>query len=311
MRIVITGAGGFVGQSLVGALSPKHEIVALDRICSGLFGDDIRAIEGNFADPLILDAAIADGCDALVHLATVPGGAAEQDPVGAFRVNVDGSAALLDRVAALAGTPRVIFASSIAVFGEQLPPLVSDQTPIRPHMVYGAHKAMMEQWIATLTRRGAICGLSLRFPGIVARPPAPSGMKSAFMSNIFHAGIAHEAFVSPVSAQATMWLMSVDRLVKNLVHALEAPFSTFGEPYALTLPAVRMDMGELVAEIARQTGMDQALVGYEPDAALEAGFGRQPPLATDAADTAGFAHDGSLAALVTSALQSINLKGKL
>lgn len=206
---------------------------------------------------------------------------------------------------AQANTPRVLFASSIAVLGDPLPPHVDDATPLQPRMVYGAHKAMIEQWIATLTRRGAIGGLSLRFPGIIARPKGPSGMKSAFMSDLFHAAAAHETFVCPVSAEATLWLMSVTGLVRNLIHALEAPDALIAEPYALTLPAVRTSMGALALEIARQTGANPALVLYQPDDALEVAFGRQPPLKTPAADAAGFIHDRSLAALVTSALATL------
>jgi nucleoside-diphosphate-sugar epimerase len=305
MRIIVTGAGGFVGRPLVEALAAEHDLIAVDRSVSGLPDHGQRVLEGDFADPALLDAAVAQGCDALIHLATIPGGAAEQDPITAFRINVDGSAALLDRVSALGNRPRVIFASSIAVFGEQMPTIVTDDTPVRPQMVYGAHKAMLEQWIATLTRRGSIRGLSLRLPGIVARPPAPSGMKSAYMSNLFHAGLAHEPFVSPVSPDATMWLMSVERLVRNIVHALDPSVADFVGAHALTLPALRMTMTELVGEVARQTDADSALVTYDPDIVLERGFGRQPPLITEAADRAGFRHDGSLGELVASSLDTV------
>ncbi len=305
MRILITGAGGFVGRSLIGALGDQHEIVAIDSAVNP-FGDlPIRYVEGDLADGAVLDEACRNRIDALVHLATVPGGAAEESPAKAFAVNVGATATLLERMTAQGNTPRVLFASSIAVLGDPLPSHVDDATPLQPRMVYGAHKAMIEQWIATLTRRGAIEGLSLRFPGIIARPKGPSGMKSAFMSDVFHASVAHEAFVCPVSAEATLWLMSANGLVHNLVHALEAPAALISEPYALTLPAVRTSMGALALEIARQTGADPALVRYEPVEALEAAFGRQPPLETPAADAAGFIHDGSLEALVTSALASL------
>jgi D-erythronate 2-dehydrogenase len=305
MRILITGASGFVGRAFITALGDEHEIVAFDSASNPYSDGSIRYIQGDLADPALLDEACSDRVDALVHLATVPGGAAEQDPNHAFAVNIDATAALLDRITSAEAPPRVLFASSIAVFGDPLPTYVDDATPIQPRMVYGAHKAMIEQWIATLTRRGEIEGLSLRFPGIIARPKGPSGMKSAFMSDVFHAAAARQGFVSPVSAEATLWLMSVSGLVRNLVHALKAPTALFAEPYALTLPSVRTSFGALVLEIARQTGADPSLVRYDPDAALESAFGRQPPLATPAADVAGFRHDGSLEALVTSALNSL------
>ena len=166
---------------------------------------------------------------------------AEQDPALGWRVNVEGSALLLAAAERAGNRPRFIFASSIAALGTPLPGQVDDDTPLRPRMLYGAHKAMMEQWIATLTRRGSIHGISLRLPGIVARPPSPSGMKSAFLSDLFHAAAGGRALTLPVSAQATTWLMSRRRIVENLRHAIELT-SKIGEPFAFTLPATSVSM---------------------------------------------------------------------
>lgn len=301
MRIIITGAGGFVGRTLIAALSDSNDVTAVDH---RLFG--IEGIEGDIIDREIIARAFAGGCDAVVHLATVPGGAAELDPTLAKRVNVDATMALVVAAATTGTCPKFIFASSIAVFGDPLPLTVDDGTPIAPRMIYGAHKAMMEEWIASQSRRGAITGLSLRLPGILARPEAPSGMKSAFMSNLFHALKAGDAFVAPVSPDATMWLMSAHRIAQNIIHAL----TLNGEALTITLPALRVRFADLVAEIAQQTGNDVRLVSYAPDAALEAAFGKQPPLTTPKADSLGFAHDGSLRTLVASALSGIG-QGKI
>lgn len=295
MRIVITGAGGFVGRTLAAALTGQHDLRLVDARLGGLPG-----IEGDLCDPATRAAVFADGCDALIHLATVPGGAAEQDPARAKAVNIDATMALIDEAAAAGACPRVIFASSIAVFGDPLPSLVDDRTPTAPRLLYGAHKAMMEEWLATQGRRGAISPLSLRLPGIVARPRAPSGMKSAFMSDLFHALRAHEPIALPVSPDATMWLMSVARLARNLAHAL-----TSEAHGTLTLPALRVTMADLVATIAAATQAPPSLVTYTPDTHIEAIFGRQPPLATPAATQLGFAADDDLAALVASALSTL------
>ncbi len=304
MRIIVTGAGGFVGRALVGLLvDGAHDVVGIDRTIERHAG--IEAISGELTDPELMTRAFAGGCDAVVHLATTPGGAAELDPVGARRTNIDASMALTEAAAGTGRSPKFIFASSIAVFGASLPPGgVDDATPIAPQMLYGAHKAMIEQWIATLSRRGEIAGLSLRLPGIVARPATVSGMKSAFMSDVFHALRAKSPFVSPVCEGATMWLMSVDCVAAAIVHALglAAPLP---RGRALTLPALRVRMGDLIAEIARQAGTDPGLVNYAPDAALEAAFGAQPALSTAYADELGFRHDRSLDRLVASALATI------
>lgn len=296
MKIVLTGAGGFIGHALQKALSGDHEMVGIDRQLNGAAG-----IEGDLCDRATLDTAFANGCDAVIHLATVPGGAAEADPDLARRVNLDATMALIETAGRTANRPRFIFASSIAVFGNPLPPRVDDATVVAPMMLYGAHKALMETWIETQTRRGAISGLSLRFPGVIARPKGPSGMKSAFMSDVFHALRAAAPIELPVSPDATMWLMSVSQMVANLVQALET--SATG---TITLPALRVSMRELVEVIAQATKADPALASYAPDPALEAGFGRMPPLATPAADALGFSHDGNLDALVEAALATLS-----
>ncbi len=303
MRIVITGAAGFVGRALIRKLADAHDIVALDSRVTGI--RNIEDIVGDIGDPVVLGRAFAQPCDAVVHLATVPGGAAEQNPAEAKRVNVDATMALIDAAAAAGNCPRFVFASSIAVFGDPLPAQVDDATLLAPRMVYGAHKAMMETWIATQSRRGAINGISLRLPGIIARPAGPSGMKSAFMSDIFHAARARRAFVALVSANSTMWLMSADRIAANITHAL----SCSTDKHSLALPALHIRFGDLVAEVSRATDSDPALVTYEPDPALEASFGNQPPLTTAAADALGFAHDGDMPTLVASALATIERDG--
>lgn len=304
MTTVVTGAAGFVGRSLIAALLARGErVVGLD-VHTGALGDTpgLRTVAGDLADPAVRDAALADGCDAVVHLATVPGGAAEADPRSSRRINMD---AMYDLLEAVAGPdrPRVVYASSIAVFGDPLPPEgVDDATPLAPRLIYGGHKAMMETAVAMLTHRGMIDGVTVRLPGILARPAGPSGMKSAFMSDVFHALRAGRPFICPVSPDATIWAESIGCVTDNLLRALSLDGSALPRTRAVTLPALRIAMADLVAEIARQCHVSLSLVSYAPDPALEAAFGAHPPLATPAAEAAGFRSDDDVPTLVRRAL---------
>lgn len=305
MRIAVTGSGGFVGQALVTALADAGaSIVASDRALDGL-PDTIEQVVGDIGNPAVRSAILAGSPDALIHLATVPGGAAEADPAESRRINVDAMYDLLLEASAASPGLRVVFASSIAVFGDPMPPLVDDQTPLAPKLIYGGHKAMMEAAVALFSQRGMIDGVSVRLPGVLARPQGPSGLKSAFLSDLFHALRAGNAFTCPVAAQGTIWAQSVSCAAANLMHAAKCDAAKLPQTRAVTLPALRVTVGDLVAEISRQCDTLPDLVRYTPDAALQATFAAQPPLLTPAADRAGFVHDGDLAALVASALSTL------
>jgi len=305
VNVVVTGAGGFVGRELVRLLvDGGHTVTGIDRAAGGV-PSAARVVAGDLGDGAVRAEALVRGCDALIHLATVPGGAAEADPAGSRRINIDAMYDLLLEAASVNPGLRVVYASSIAVFGDPLPPLIDDATPLSPKMIYGGHKAMMEDAVAMFSNRGMIDGVSVRLPGILARPKGPSGMKSAFMSDLFHALKAGEAFTCPVSAQGRIWAQSVGQCARNFMHALTLDAALLPPTRAVTLPALRIAMGDLAAEIARQCAVPANLVAYAPDAMLETAFAAQPPLTTPAAEHAGFAHDGDLATLVASALATI------
>lgn len=306
MRVLVTGAAGFVGRHVVQALVARgDDVVAMDSVAMDVSAG-VKAVAGDISDHEVRARALAGGVDAIVHLATVAGGAAEADPDAAKQINVDATYGLLVEAGAGHARPRFVYASSIAVFGDPLPPFVDDRTPLSPKMIYGGHKAMMELAVAMFTRRGAIDGVSLRLPAILARPKAPSGMKSGFISEMFHALKAGEPFTCPVSADGTIWAQSVACCTRNLVHALTFDSALIPESRAVTLPALRVSMRDLAAEITRQCNVSPSLVRYHPDAALEAAFAAQPPLATPAASRAGFAGDRDIVALAASALATLH-----
>lgn len=315
MNVLVTGASGFVGHALVRRLLADgigghavDELTLLDM----RFDDEtpdrrVRRLQGSVADVALLARAFARPFDVVFHLASVPGGAAEQDFALGLSVNLHATTALLEccraQAQAEARPPVLVYSSSIAVYGAPLPSSIDDSTPMRPHLSYGAHKLASEVLIHDYSRRGWVDGRILRLPGIVARPPAPSGLLSAFMSDIFWRLRDGERFACPVSAQAVAWWMSVGCCVDNLLHAATLAPERAAERRDYTLPVLRLSIAEVVDALAREFGDDRrALVEYRPDARLEQGFGRQPPLDASAAERAGFRHDGDLRRLIVNAL---------
>ncbi len=261
MKIIVTGAGGFVGRHLVaGLLARGDTVVGIDAVAAGI-PDGARKVVGDIADGTLQADALQGGCDALVHLATVPGGAAEADPARSRRINIDAMYDLLERAAAAGNRPRIAYASSIAVLGHPLPATgVNDDTPLSPELVYGGHKAMMEIAVAMMSNRRMIDGISIRLPGILARPKGPSGMKSAFMSDLFHALQAGEAFTCPTRPAATIWAQSVAQCARNFIHAIDCDSSRMPPTRAVTLPALRISMGELAHQHGGACGRNRAPV---------------------------------------------------
>ncbi|MFT4089462.1 MAG: NAD-dependent epimerase/dehydratase family protein [Asticcacaulis sp.] len=312
MKIMITGAGGFVGRQLVNdvlGLSGISRLTLIDQHLSRLPEDDrVRAFTGDLTDKALRDEAIDDGVDVLYHLAALPGGAAEGNYVLSRKVNLEASLDLVEEIAARSTLPRIVYTSTIAVFGAPMPDHIDDHTPLAPALTYGAHKLMMEVALADLSRKGMCEAVMVRLPGILARPKGPSGMRSAFMSDIFHALAAGQNFTCPTTPEGHVWAMSVRTCARNLLHAAQLDTGLMPDSRVVTLPALRFSMGELAQTLCRILGADPDLVSYAPDPLLQAQFAALPPLETPAADRAGFRHDGTLENLVTQALQGIGVK---
>lgn len=307
-HVLVTGASGFIGEAVVAALAADggYAVTATDaKPAPAECPEGVQYVAGDISDPALLTRLCSEKIDAVIHLATLPSGAAEKDPQMAKRINLDATMALAERVCDQASPPRVVFASSIAVYTTHDGEAVDDATPVAPELFYGAHKAMAEVWLAALTRRGAIDAVSLRLPGIVARPRAPSGMTSAFWSDLFHALGNGERFVSPVSAKATTWLLSRPRTVWNILNALEMDSAAMPESRALALPALRCAMKDLARAILNHAGQDEELISYAPSEGVERIFGRYPPLVTDTARMLGFRDDGDLETLVRTVFADI------
>lgn len=325
MKVLITGAAGFVGSALAARLASDAQ--ALGAPVDALWLADAQRPAagpldrldahhahwrvGDLADFAFVDALADAAPDVIFHLASVPGGAAERDPALGTAVNLHGTTRLIERAAASATPPVFVFTSTVAVYGAPLPATMDEMTPTAPLTSYATHKLMTEHLLADLSRRGRLDARTLRLPGIVARPPQAGGHVSAFMSDLIHRLAAGQPFTCPVSPTATCWWMSVGRCVDNLLTAARLPSARVAAepprrgtaPRVWTLPVLRASLGELVDALARRFGEDRrALVTWAPNESVELQFGRQPPLDTPAARALGLADDGDLQQLISRAL---------
>jgi nucleoside-diphosphate-sugar epimerase len=306
MRIVITGGCGFLGRRLALSLLERadvDELVLFDRASSILpLSDDkrIAMLTGDIADREAVAAAIAPGTDAVYHLAAVVSGEAEADPDLGYRVNLDGTRAVLEACRALGTCPRLIFSSSLAVYGGELPPDVGDSTPLRPQTSYGTQKAIGELLVNDYSRKGFVDGRALRLPTVVVRPGRPNRAASTFASSIIREPLAGRDAVCPVSPDTVMALASPRRVVAGLVHALDLPGAAFGESRSLQLPGFSVAIGDMIEAVRRFGGAAaHTRIRWQPDPLVQQIVSGWPPtLSAPRASALGFTADPGIDAVV-------------
>lgn len=312
MHIVVTGADGFVGQALTARLRSTRSLAgrAISRLtamdtgfAAGHVAGFERQLAGSIADAGTVAEAFDVPVDVVFHLASIPGGIAEQNYALSRDVNLTGTTLLLEAGQAQAGrggrAPVFVFASTIAVFGSPLPAQVDDATALNPQMTYGAQKLIGEILVSDFSRRGWADGRSVRLPGVLARPPARTGQLSAFMSDMIRELGGGRPVIVPVGPRATTWASSIVNIVDNLLHAATVDAAALGGRRTFTLPTLYFTFAELVQAVGDVRGESvEGLVTWAPEERIERLFGSFPLLSTPAADAAGFRHDGDLATLV-------------
>jgi D-erythronate 2-dehydrogenase len=314
MRVLIVGGEGFIGQALGARLRRgasidgrmASRITVLDQHVVHRIDDPrMRYVEADISERAALERAIDGGVDCVFHLASVPGGAAERDFELGMKVNLHSTLGLLEALRLAAGTPKLVFASSIGIYGVPLPSVIDEQTIPLPTLSYGAQKLIGEYLVADYGRRGFVDGRSVRIPGIVARPPS-TGMLSLFLSDLIRELSAGRHFVCPVEPQGMSWFMSRPCIVDNLIHAAQLPTQQLATQRTWLLPVLHLSISSVVAAIARLHGKAVlSRVSYAPNRELQAQFANYPPLLCPRSEAAGFRHDGTVDSLVTRALEPI------
>lgn len=277
MRVLITGGAGFLGSSLARALTARgsltgpegreeaiDDLVLFDQTLATGAPAGATVVSGDIRDPAVLDEVFRKDFDSIFHLAAVVSAASEADFDLGLTVNFDGTRGLMERARRQQRPPLVVFTSSIAVFGGELPEVIRDDTPATPQGSYGAQKAMCELLLNDATRKGFLDVRCLRLPTIVVRPGKPNKAASSFASSIIREPLAGKAAVCPVDPGVGMWILSPRQAVESFMHAHELNGAALGSNRVLNLPGVTATVQEMVAALGRAGG-DTGLVRWERD----------------------------------------------
>jgi nucleoside-diphosphate-sugar epimerase len=281
MRLVITGGCGFLGRRLAmllldrgSSLGSIDELVLFDNAPPVLpLPEDRRLtlITGDIADRGALRQLLLGGAAAVFHLAAAVSGEAEADTDLGYRVNLDGTRAVLDACRALGTRPRLVFASSLAVYGGALLDAVGDDTPLTPQSSYDTQKAIGELLVNDYSRKGFVDGRALRLPTVVVRPGRPNRAASTFASSIIREPLTGRDAICPVSPDLIMALASPRRVVAALHRAHELRGDALGVNRSLQLPGYSVAVGELAAAVRRAGGAAAfGRIRWRPDPQIEA-----------------------------------------
>jgi nucleoside-diphosphate-sugar epimerase len=279
MHILITGAAGMIGRKLIARLladaalngKPIERLTLLDVIAAPLpdgFAGRVDVLATDIADPPAARHAIAARPEVIFHLAAVVSGEAELDFDKGMHVNFDGARALFEAIRTTGDgyCPRLVFSSSIAVFGAPFPETIPDDFALTPLTSYGTQKAAIELLLADYTRRGFVDGIGIRLPNIVVRPGKPNKAASGFFSSIIREPLNGEEAVLPVADSVRNWHASPRAAVGFLIHTAGIPSQDIGPRINLTMPGVCCTVAEQIASLKRIAGDEVAArIRYAPD----------------------------------------------
>lgn len=233
-----------------------EQIISLDLGECPIADPGVKSVVGNIADPQLLESVIDHDTVGIFHLAAVLSGGSEEDFDLAMDVNVGATKAILDIARAAGSKPRIVFTSSLAVFGGQMPEVVPETFATQPESTYGAVKAIGELLVNEYSRKGFVDGRVCRLPTISVRPGKPNSAASSFASGIIREPLNGIAAECPVPLETRMWLSSPDVAVANLVQAFEVDGGQLGSWRTLNLPGIVVTVERMLESLARVGGQE-------------------------------------------------------
>ncbi len=276
MNILIIGGGGMVGQKLAKALTARGALDGKDITAMTLadivppapveadFPVDTRACD--ITQPDQIAACLSDQTDMVYLLAAIVSGQAEAEFDTGMNINMFGVYHILERCRALGHRPRVVFSSSIAVYGGEAEDPVGDHSHLNPQTSYGMQKAIGEKLVTDYSRKGFLDGRAVRLPTISVRPGKANKAASSFMSSIFREPLSGKPAVCPVGEDFQHYYLSPKLCVENLIRIAEVPEAEMGQNRALQMPGRTWAIGEMVAAMTDVAGPEPATrITWEKD----------------------------------------------
>jgi nucleoside-diphosphate-sugar epimerase len=269
MKVVITGGGGFLGKKLArrilqqGTLADADgrpqkvtELLLFDVAAAsgpGLDDSRVKAMAGDIANRATVQS-IVQGASTVFHFAAVVSAGAEADFDLGYRVNLDGTRNVLEGCRELGTNPRVVFTSSLAAYGGDLPPAVTDDTPLTPQTSYGSQKSIGEFLIRDYTRKGYLRGTAVRLPTICVRTGLPNKAASTWASSVVREPLTGVDVVCPVTPQTIMVVLSPRKTVDAFVRLHDLPVESFGPGRTLLLNGINVTARELEQAVGKHAG---------------------------------------------------------
>lgn len=281
MRVLIIGAAGMIGRKLTERLvagsalgQTVSHLTLVDIVAPGRpagFGGEAETRTADLSQPGQAERLVASRPDVIFHLAAIVSGEAEANFELGYRVNLDGTRDLFEAIRRQPDyKPRVVFTSSVAVFGAPFPDSIGDEFFTTPLTSYGTQKAIGELLLSDYSRRGFMDGVGIRLPTICVRPGTPNKAASGFFSNILREPLVGQEAVLPVSDEVRHWFASPRAAIGFLLHAATMDTAPLGWRRALSMPGLSATVGDEIAALRAVAGERAVrLIRREPDAAIQ------------------------------------------